>query len=340
MTTQLQFSVAEMSAVAEARRVAAGLAEALKFGEGEAGKVSIVVTEAATNIVKHAAHGQLLIRPIERGGGGGLEVLALDQGPGMANVAECLRDGYSTAGSPGTGLGAIARLSAEFDIHSLPGKGTALVARLWARPLPRDAEAPVEVGAVSLPKPGEEQCGDAWAVTRQADSLRVTVADGLGHGPDAAAARSALEVAYQRPSLAPAALIEAMHSALRATRGAALGVAELSLTGAGATGGGAGGVRFAGVGNIAGAVLAPGGDRHFVSHSGIVGHEMRRVQEFIYPWPPGAPLVLHSDGLATRWDLAAYPGLINRDPSLIAGVLYRDFARGRDDVTVVVVKQG
>jgi len=49
-------------------------------------------------------------------------------------------------------------------------------------------------------------------------------------------------------------------------------------------------------------------------------------------------LVLHSDGLVSHWSLDAYPGLAARDPSLIAGILYRDFTRGRDDVTVVVAK--
>jgi anti-sigma regulatory factor (Ser/Thr protein kinase) len=333
MMTQLYFSVADPSAVAGARRAATSLAEMLGFGQSEAGKVALVVTEAATNLVKHAVKGQLLLRPLERDGVAGLEVLTLDSGPGVANVGECLRDGHSTAGSPGTGLGAMARLAAEFDIHSVPGKGTALVAQLWARSPLRGLPPPLEVGAVCLPKPGEEACGDAWAVTRHGQLCRVTVADGLGHGPDAAAASlAAVEVARRQPALAPAALIEAMHGALRPTRGAALGVAELDLAAGGE-------VRFVGVGNIAGAAVAPGGDRHFVSHSGIVGHEMRRVQEFTYPWGRDALLVLHSDGLATRWDLSAYPGLVSRHPALVAGVLYRDFVRGRDDVTVVVVRQ-
>lgn len=64
---------------------------------------------------------------------------------------------------------------------------------------------------------------------------------------------------------------------------------------------------------------------------------MRRRQAFTYPWSPDAVVVLHSDGLRTRWRLDAYPGLARRHPSLIAGVLYRDFARRRDDVTVLVV---
>ncbi len=64
----------------------------------------------------------------------------------------------------------------------------------------------------------------------------------------------------------------------------------------------------------------------------------RKFQEFAYPFPKGATLVMHSDGLISRWTLDAYPGLAAHDPALVAGVLYRDFQRGRDDVTVLVAR--
>jgi hypothetical protein len=131
---------------------------------------------------------------VEHGPIGGLEVLALDLGPGMADVGRCLADGYSTAGSRGVGLGAMARLSALFDIHSRPGEGTAVLARLWSAPLPERPEAAgLEFGVVSLPLAGEEVCGDAWAVDEGRGRSFVLVVDGLGHGPQAAeAAREAV----------------------------------------------------------------------------------------------------------------------------------------------------
>jgi hypothetical protein len=94
-------------------------------------------------------------------------------------------------------------------------------------------------------------------------------------------------------------------------------------------------VRFAGIGNIASAILTPEGRRGFASHNGIVGHELRQIQEFSSPWHDRNLLLMHSDGLASRWDLTAYPGLVYRHPGLIAGVLYRDHTSGRDDVTIV-----
>jgi anti-sigma regulatory factor (Ser/Thr protein kinase) len=332
MNDQIHFQIRDASAVAEARREVADLARAVGFDASGIGKVALVVTEAATNLVKHTPEGQLLARAFDRDGVAAIEVLALDQGPGITNVGESLRDGYSTGGSPGTGLGAIKRLSDEFDIYSIPGKGTALVTQLWSRRRPGGTPpAALEIGAVCLPKPGEVACGDAWAVECRGGHCVILVVDGLGHGADAAtAAMAAVNSLRTHPQLAPAALIEFAHGALRSTRGAALAVADLDLVQE---------VRYAGIGNIAGVALAPGGNRHMVSYAGIVGHEVRKIQEFVYPWSQDSLLVMHSDGLATHWNLDQYPGLAGRRPSLIAGVLYRDFARGRDDVTVVVAKK-
>jgi hypothetical protein len=126
-------------------------------------------------------------------------------------------------------------------------------------------------------------------------------------------------------------MIEVIHTRLRSTRGAALAVAEVDRDRQL--------VRFSGVGNIAGTILSAEGSRRMASHNGTVGHEVRKIQEFNYPWPQNAVLVLHSDGLATHWNLDSYAGLALRHPSLIAGVLYRDFSRRRDDVTVVAAKE-
>ena len=79
--------------------------------------------------------------------------------------------------------------------------------------------------------------------------------------------------------------------------------------------------------------------RHLVSHNGIVGQEARKIGVFTYPWNRESLLLMHSDGLTERWDLKAYPALIRRDPGLIAGVLYRDFSRARDDATVLVARE-
>ena len=331
--TQLLFAVNESSQVAEARRSAVELARRTGFTETDVGTVAIMVTEAATNMVKHASEGELLVRCLANSGGAGLEIIAIDRGPGMGSPEAAMRDGYSTAGSPGTGLGAMRRLASTFDIYSAPGKGCALRMTLWT-PASGEHSEPLQLGAVCVPKPGEEVCGDAWFVKTATGRFTVLVADGLGHGVDAGiAAEAAADVLRAQPAgsvASPADLIEAAHGELRATRGAALGVMEVSVVEHKA--------RFAGVGNVAASVRNGDISRQLVSHNGIVGGNVRKVQEFEAAWETGAVLIMHSDGLGTHWDLGTYPGLTARHPGLIAGVLYRDFARRRDDVTVIVAK--
>ena len=347
----------DASQVGEARRLVSVVVERLGFSTTRQGEASIVVTEAGNNLVRHARGGELVIRSMQRaargagaGGAGrdevGIEVLAIDRGPGIANVARAIRDGYSTGGTPGTGLGAIRRLSDEFDLYSGPAAaGTVLMSRLWQTsaapglPVPGAAlsaaiEPRLDVGVICLPKAGEDACGDAWALEHTgAGRVMILVADGLGHGMAAAQASRAAVAAFRANlGLGPAKILQAVHDALRSTRGAAAAVAELSTRRRE--------IVFAGVGNIAGVILSPDrtAARSLVSHNGTLGAEARRYQEFVYPCPAGSLLVMHSDGLGSQWQFDRYPGLANRHPAMVAAVLYRDFRRTRDDVTVLAVR--
>jgi anti-sigma regulatory factor (Ser/Thr protein kinase) len=307
------------------------MAETLAFEPTQAGQIALAVTEAATNIVKHAGNGKILLAPLLRGSAVGMELIALDSGPGIANVSASFRDGYSTAGSMGGGLGALSRLSPSFEVYSQPGKGTALRLEVWGTSLIPPEDREVELGAVCLPKKGEEASGDSWSLEPSGDYRTVLVVDGLGHGPNAArAARAATDAFAAHPADTPAELMRICHGALAATRGAAGAAARvLAAKKQGA---------FAGIGNISCRIEATGERRQLVSHSGTLGHVMRRVQEFEFAFPAGALLILHSDGLTSHWVIADYPGLAARHAGLVAGVLYRDHDRGSDDVTVVVLK--
>lgn len=325
----LKFELRALDDVGHARRRASEVARRAGLDEEEQGQVAICVTEASTNAIKHGHGGELLLT-LENHGAAGLSILALDRGPGMSNVAQSMRDGHSSTGSSGTGLGALSRQSHTFDIFSAPGKGAALFMRFW--PGGRPPKKPgVLVGGVSVPVRGEEVCGDGWSAAEREDRMSILVSDGLGHGPQAREASVAAIETFERSSaLAPSQIVDRIHGGLKSTRGAAAAVAEISKK--------TGTVRFCGVGNIAGAVFAGGRWRHMVSHHGTLGHDVRKVREFQYPWSDDGVLVLTSDGIHSQWSLESYPGIMLRHPVLIAGLVYRDFQRERDDATVVVAR--
>lgn len=327
--------VAEGSQVGEARRLATRLAVSVGFDETDAGRAALVATELANNLLRHARDGRLLLaaHAQQPSTPAQLEILAVDAGPGMTDVRACLRDGYSTAGTPGTGLGAIQRLSDDFSISSTPGRGTIVLARL--RPGGVATGRPpggLQVGALSLPAPGETVCGDGYAVRQTATGAQVLVADGLGHGPGAhEAAQAALAVFEAWPKDTPAQLLERAHASMRSTRGAAVALAALDAT--------RGTVVFAGAGNVCGRIVSGVEDRTLLSQHGTVGLQIRRLVDSDHVWPEHAVLVLHSDGVTTRWTLADTPGLLQCDPSVIAAWLMREHRRGRDDATIVVIRR-
>lgn len=330
--------IAELHDVGDCRRRVTAIARALGGDGTYEGKAALIVTELATNLVKHGGGGTIVVRGVassEQAGDSashlpGLEILSLDKGPGM-DADRCLRDGYSTSGSPGTGLGAIGRLAHGLDIYSLPGKGTVLAATLWQLPFGRTPPN-VDGGAVCVPVPGEERCGDGWSVSRTRNRVRMLVCDGLGHGPLAADVSDlAIETFLARPDLGPGPLIQAIDPVLKPTRGAAIAIADLDLE--------TDVVTFAGIGNIGANVFSGVKSRGMVSMNGIVGHQLRKVSEFTYDCGPGDMIMLHSDGLSAHWKIEDYPGLAFRSTSLIAGTFYRDFNRPKDDATLVLLRR-
>jgi anti-sigma regulatory factor (Ser/Thr protein kinase) len=332
LNKQVAFSITHASDVAAARRRGQQMADDMGFDETRAGQLAIIITEVATNIVKHGIAGKLFVGPAHTGVPG-IDVIAFDTGPGMADVDLCLRDGVSSAGTAGNGLGALQRLSDQFDIYSARDKGTALFMRLFRDAPDAVAGSRLEVGALSLPLAGEDETGDAWGVAVDDDGANLVGIDGLGHGPVAAeAALAAIDAFTLVASSEPTRVLENADKAMRSTRGAAMAAARIDFV--------RDEVRFAGIGNIGASVYDDDGvRRQLVSHNGIVGNNMRKVQEFTAPCSVGALCILHSDGLSTQWSLESYPGLQARHPALIAAVLMRDFARLRDDAMVLVVRR-
>ena len=320
-------AVADPNDVGEVRQAVAAMCRSSGLDETEEGRASIVATEAATNVVKHGRGGEIVISPLQRGEAVGIELLALDRGPGIPEAA--LASGHSTVGIRGTGFDAIRRQSTELDLYTLPGQGTALLSRIW-----RGAPPPtsLDVAALCVAKPGESECGDLWSFEARPGGGRIVVADGLGHGPLAReAALTTLRATWQRPPGAARALEDA-HRAARGTRGAAVALVEVDLA--------TQEIRFAGFGNVAGVLVGPEGIQSMISMSGTAGQGTLKSREFTYRFARGALLVMSSDGLTSGWSLEQYAGLARRHPGLVAGVLYRDHSPRRDDVTVVAARLG
>ena len=325
--------------IASIKLAAIALARSHGLDADATNRVGIVVTELSENISQYAKTGQIILRVVGGHGTGCVEILALDKGPGIADMGRAMRDSQpsSAAATRDVGIAAIRRVAELFDVYSQPGRGTAIVAHVGARNggacSAECTASPMHqtVGAVSIPVHGEEECGDDWCVDIAAGAVSVMLVDGLGHGPGAAAAALAATNAFPAVTArAPDAMLGIMHTALRSTRGAALSVSVINQMRRV--------VRFCGVGNVDARVVSTEVSRHFMPHSGIVGHTMPRTQVADVPWPLGARLVMHSDGVSSRWNINQYPGLLGRHPALLAGVLFRDFGRERDDATVLVFR--
>jgi anti-sigma regulatory factor (Ser/Thr protein kinase) len=336
-------AVEDASAVVACRNAGLAMASRLHFPAARADALGLAVTEAASNLHKHARQGALLLAVNRDADVPGIDLVTIDSGPGLRDVGAAMRDGHSTAGTLGIGLGAIRRLADFCDLYSVPGHGTALVARFWPvsrEPVPR--EPAIRCAGLIRPITGEVECGDAFGVLRTDDTVTAVFCDGLGHGPlAAAAAAAALAAVLGDPPTGsasatgpasgrasePAALLERAHRRMSGTRGGAVAVVQVSGQLA----------RFAGLGNVAAFILSAGSRKSMLSVPGIAGYQARVFRQFEYEVPPGAAVILHSDGISSRWEVAAVPGVENKDPLLIAAVLLAEAGVHRDDAGVVVL---
>lgn len=335
---QFRAEVREQCDVGECRRTASGLAKTHGFDDEQIGKISLIATELATNLLRHGGGGEMLLQVLDDEVTPQFELMAIDRGAGMRDVADCMRDGYSTAGTLGTGLGAVSRLSTVFDLFSAPGKGTIVLSRVARRsglapapvgPCPDMAR--LEFGAVCVPLAGETECGDGWRVADDGQTVAMLVVDGLGHGPLAATvARSAAQAFEEQPTEDPIRVLQNLDLRLSGGRGAVGACARLRVP--------EGKLHYAGVGNISGFLIEPSRSRGMVSLNGTLGLQSARRRQFDYAYEDDTVVVMHSDGLSARWHLADYPGLRSRHAAVIAGALFRDHARQRDDATVLVAR--
>ncbi|HEV7204133.1 MAG TPA: SpoIIE family protein phosphatase [Jatrophihabitans sp.] len=322
------FRIDSATASGSVRRASTRLAAKLGFDEIRVAEAGIVASEAASNVWQHGREGVVAVQVALRPSGPGLQVVAIDNGPGMADIPFSTSDGQSTAGTLGVGLGAIARLSSSLDVSSNPGLGTVLVADIWPRP---DEPAAVDIGALTRPIEGEDQCGDVVGARESEGHQVVMLADGLGHGPLAAdSALEALTVFHETTSTDPVAVLTAMHGRLSHTRGAAIAVASIDPYFER--------MAFAGIGNVS-TFVHDGDKRHVaLSYPGIVGHDTARLRRADLAFGRGSLLIMHSDGVRETWNLQSTPGLLRRSSTVIAASILRDAGNRPDDASILVLR--
>lgn len=321
-----QVSVDHESAVGHATATVRNLARQLGLGPPEVDRAAVVAAELASNLSKHASGGVLLLGPSP--GQDALDLWAVDRGPGMTNVGRCLGDGYSTTGTMGTGLGAVRRMADEFAVWSRPAHGTAVFARLAVpRPVPRNARD-LDGAAICLPAREDDVTGDGYSVS--GDGRTVAIIDGLGHGPEAAAATARAIAAFRAHSGLPLpALLTELHEASRGTRGCAALLVRI----------GPGNAEICGVGNTSGAILAEGKCQALLGgQPGTLGVRIPSLQTARLRCAPGALLVLHTDGIRTRWPASMDPEQLSQPPALLTALLAAGSRRARDDSTVLTLR--
>jgi anti-sigma regulatory factor (Ser/Thr protein kinase) len=319
-------SVTDASSIGEVRRSATAAALRLGLDEIRSGELTLLATEVSRNVLKHGGGGQVVVAGIKQGDYVLAQILALDSGEGIENVALALSDGYSTGGTMGNGMGAMRRLASRFDIFT--GKSGTIVL-LELENLKRRHD--LKVGGISIPFPGERVCGDGWYCHQDTGRTAALLVDGLGHGLGAAeAAQEAIAVFRKHATAGPGEILNFIHDALKKTRGAVAAVVEIRPFERK--------MIHAGIGNISVVLHSGGSSKNLVSFNGTLGVTVQKFQEYSSDWNPDSVLIMHSDGLQTKWDLSKYSGLLSRHPSLICGALLRDFRRAHDDTSILVLK--
>jgi anti-sigma regulatory factor (Ser/Thr protein kinase) len=332
------FAISDRSYMSSAKRDIARMADSIGFNADQKGKIDIIISELTSNLIKHnTVHGEILIKPLFDTKPFGIEILSVDNGPGMHDSKRMMEDGVSTYGSKGEGLGAIKRLSDQFDIYSLPEIGTFILSRIFIKnesitssikPKPK-----LKVNVVMVPKSGEIVCGDGWAEVENDDKIIILAADGLGHGKDAhQASVEAINLFTTCMLCVPSEILKLIHNSIKKTRGIVGGIAKIDFKEET--------LSYCGIGNISGRIISKDGSKSLVSYNGTVGHNIpSNFHDHTYKWDPSNILILHSDGLKSRWDISKYPGIEKHDGSLIAAILYKDNTRRTDDALVIVARK-
>jgi len=332
--THISFPASDRSYFSLLKKEIHSKAVELGFTEQKAGELDIVVSEMTSNLHKYANDGEILMGVFKEENNGYIEIICIDNGPGMADAGKMLKDGYSTTNSMGHGLGSIKRFSDKFEIYSQKGWGTILLSRIYKSPITGKygIASKVDIKALVVAKPGERFSGDGYFIKYDGQQFKMLVADGLGHGPEAnQAVNEAVSTFKDHTANSVVDILRDMHRDIRKTRGIVGTVVMFDFEKRA--------WKIAGIGNISTKLLSSAGFKSYISYNGIIGHNIPNTmhdQELSYN--DYQQIILCSDGIRSRWDISKYPGITKCDLTLTAAAIYKDFARRTDDMSVVVGK--
>jgi anti-sigma regulatory factor (Ser/Thr protein kinase) len=330
--THTRFIASDRSYYAIIKKEAHNIAVAAGFDARRIAEMDIVIAEMTSNLYKYANDGELLIGHFNYQQEEYLEIICIDNGPGVSEPGRMLSDGFSTTNTLGHGLGSIKRLSDSFDIYSQKGWGTIVLSRIYKEtPKKKDRKA-TTFNAVVVAKPGETVSGDGSYFKNSENLLKFIIADGLGHGKDANIAVNEAVASFKIcPYDSPCDIIRYLHQDVRKTRGlvATIVVIDIEKTT----------ISIAGVGNISAKLIGPVLSKTHLAYNGIIGHNIpNTMNDQVLSFSEYNQLILCSDGMRSRWDLSKHPGINRCDPSILAAAIYKDFGRQTDDMSAVIIK--
>lgn len=327
----LTLAVSDLADANRATRAAREFASGIGFTALESEEVALTVSELASNLVRHAGGGSIKLAPLSLGDRRGIQIESEDDGPGISEVELAVQDGYSTDGGLGNGLGAVNRLMDEMEFHPRNPVGLKILCQRWVRP--RASGLPgqgLECGAATRARGLAPENGDALVIRQWDDMALLGIIDGLGHGRFAQkAAQTACAYVEQHFDQPLENLFLGVGRACRATRGVVMALGRFDLARQR--------VQLASVGNVE-VRLLDDTRFHMVARRGILGLHAPTAMVSEQPWTSTGLLVMHSDGLRTRWSWDDFQDLKAQPPAIIARGLLHQLGKLEDDATVLVAR--
>lgn len=333
-TVFTSYAVEDRSYLSFVKREIHNLVKLAGFSPMRTGEVDIIVSELASNLIKHAGSGELIYRVTGENEDKAFEIFSMDKGPGIQDVPRMMKDGNSSSNTLGQGLGALNRLSDVFQIYSMCGWGTIAYSKAYMLPKPSliQVKNQLNIKAVQLCYPGEKVCGDGYFVKKLAAETHIFVGDGLGHGKNAyEAVQCAIEAFIECDLLQPVEVLRYMHNKVKRTRGLVGTVAMFNHEKKQ--------WRICGVGNITTRLYQGITFRNCMPYNGIIGHSIpNTMSDSLIDEEKNHCIVMYSDGIRNRVDITKYHSVLKYDPAVIASLIVKDYSRHNDDTTVLVGK--